>query len=205
MRMDDGKFTVIKRWLIGISGICLAYASIEFSRQGVGIIGEMAWVGTVVAVSLTCAELLFNSNFDELNWTILVLGLGAYIYSIWTNIVGFYFYRAMPGDLFSAFDITNLAGGIFMDVYPELAISWALKESKIGDLLGNIIKTSKNPSKLTHLAHPLQKSHQQNFGQNSMPSNLPYMEGKFMEQNGKTRAEILRRKMKSSQLHLGGE
>jgi hypothetical protein len=30
-----------------------------------------------------------------------------------------------------------------------VAIAWALKESKIGDLLGNLIKTANNPEKLT--------------------------------------------------------
>lgn len=156
--MDKGKedrFTRIKRWLIGLSGAGMAVVSVIFSKQGVGITGDLVWVGTVVALSLFCAELMFNSNFDELNWTIIVLGLGAYVYSIWTNIQGFYYYRAIEGTLFTNFDVTSFFGGIFMDIYPELAIAWAMGESKLGDLLGNLVKTSKDPDKLTQLTAPI--------------------------------------------------
>ena len=160
MNKDNSRFLTMKRWIIGVSGVGMAIASVILSKQGVGITGDLAWIGTVVALSLFCAELMFNSNFDELNWTILVLGLGAYVYSIWTNIQGFYFYRGLPGTLFTDFDITSCFGGIFMDVYPEIAIAWALGESKIGDLLGNIVKTSKNPDKLTQVKSST-SSHQQ--------------------------------------------
>lgn len=148
----DGNFTVLKRWLIGLSGIGIAVCSLILTKQGVGFTGDLAWMGTMVALALFCAELMFNSNFEELNWTIILLGLGAYLYSIWTNIEGFYFYRATEGNLWTNFEITNFGGGIFMDVYPELAIAWALKESKIGDLLGNFVKTLRDPDKLTQPA-----------------------------------------------------
>lgn len=151
MRNSDDSFDKLKKVIIGVSGICMAIASIVLSKQGVGITGELAWIGTVVAISLFCAELMFNSNFDELNWTILFLGLGAYVYSIWTNIQGFYFYRAIEGTLFTNFDITSFFGGLFMDIYPELAIAWAMGASKIGDLIGNVVKTSKDPDKLTQM------------------------------------------------------
>lgn len=149
MKYSDEKFDKLKRWVIGISGVGMAIASIILSKQGVGITGDLAWIGTVVALSLFCAELMFNSNFDELNWTIMFLGLGAYVYSIWTNIQGFYFYRGIEGTLFSNFDTTSFFGGVFMDVYPELAIAWAMGASKIGDLIGNVVKISHNPDKLT--------------------------------------------------------
>jgi hypothetical protein len=164
MNHKDEKFDKLKRWVIGISGVGMAIASIILSKQGVGITGDLAWIGTVVALSLFCAELMFNSNFDELNWTILFLGLGAYIYSIWTNIQGFYFYREIEGTLFTNFDTTSFFGGVFMDVYPELAIAWAMGASKIGDLIGNVVKTSKDPDKLTQA---------KSSTNNTNPSNKP--------------------------------
>lgn len=159
--MADGSFTKLKRWLIGISGVLIAICSLILTKQGVGITGQLAWMGTSVAFALFCAELMFNSNFEELNWTILVLGLGAYIYSIWTNIEGLYFYRGIEGNLFSNFDTTNFGGGMFMDIYPELAIAWALKESKIGDLFGNFVKTLRDPDKLTEPARKVTQVPQQ--------------------------------------------
>lgn len=146
---NSGNFTRIKRFMVGISGVALSVCSIILSKQGVGITGELAWMGTIIALSLFCAELMFNSSFEELNWTMLFLGLGAYLYSIWTNVEGFYYYRQIEGNLWTHFDTTNLFGGLFMDIYPELAIAWALGESKIGDLIGNTVKTIMNPDKLT--------------------------------------------------------
>jgi hypothetical protein len=108
----------------------------------------MAWIGLVIAIALFCAELMFNASFDELSWTAVILGLVSYVYSIHTNIVGFYFYRGMVGTLFTNFDMTSFGGGIFMDVYPEVAIAWALKEGKVGDWIGNIIKTINESEKL---------------------------------------------------------
>lgn len=148
--MKDGKFTEIKRKIAGVSGLAMLGCSIFLSKQGVGFADELWWMGLVVAVSLTCAELMFNSSFDELSWTMVILGFGAYFYSIYTNIVGFYYYRKSGEvDLWNNFNMTNIAGGFFMDVYPELAIAWALKESKIGDLFGNLVKTYNNPEQLT--------------------------------------------------------
>lgn len=147
---QDGKFTMYKRWIVGVSGVALLGCSIFLSKEGVGFTGDLWWMGLVVALCLTSAELMFNSSFDEISWTMLLLGFGAYAYSIYTNIVGFYFYRNSGAfDLLNNFNMTNIAGGFFMDVYPELAIAWALKESKIGDLVGNLIKTYKNPEQLT--------------------------------------------------------
>jgi len=147
----------MKRWIVGLSGVGVAICSVILTKQGVGITGDLAWMGMVVAIALFCAELMFNSNFEDLNWTIIALGLGAYLYSIWTNIEGLYFYRQIEGNLWSHFDTTNFGGGLFMDIYPELAIAWAMKESKLGDLLGNIVKTAKNPDKLTQPGKPVQQ------------------------------------------------
>jgi hypothetical protein len=186
---SEGKFGTLKRWVIGISGIGVAIASVIFSKQGVGITGELAWIGTVVAIALFCAELMFNSNFDELNWTIIALGIGAYIYSIWTNIQGFYFYRGIEGNLFTKFDITSFFGGCFMDIYPELAVAWAMGASKVGDLLGNLVKTSKDPDKLTQLASPISGQPKPQYQQTSakfqgIPKKSPPMPRPFHRPGG---------------------
>jgi hypothetical protein len=182
---SEGKFGTLKRWVIGISGIGVAIASVIFSKQGVGITGELAWIGTVVAIALFCAELMFNSNFDELNWTIIALGIGAYIYSIWTNIQGFYFYRGIEGNLFTKFDITSFFGGCFMDIYPELAVAWAMGASKVGDLLGNLVKTSKDPDKLTQLASPISGQPKPQYQQTSAKfQNIPRSGGAAPKHSG---------------------
>lgn len=201
MKNQEGGFTKLKRWIIFASGVGVAYCSILLSKQGVGLTGEFAWMGMVIALALFCAELLFNSNFDDLNWTILALGLGAYVYSIWTNISGFYFYRGLEMDLIKNIDVTSVFGGIFMDVWPELSIAWALKESKVGDLLGNIIKTSRDPEKLTQLSQSLKQNHQQTQAQPRNGNSQPvFSTGKHIGiGNENTRVDLLRKTIRSAQ------
>lgn len=145
----NGNFTRFKRFLAGISGIAVLITSMYLSKEGVGFPPEMVIFGWIIAVALSSAEFMFNSSFDELNWTMILIGLGAYIYSIYTNVRGFMFYRGVEH-----YDATSIFGGLFMDVYPELAIAWALKESKVGDLLGNIMKSFDKPESLTDAKSP---------------------------------------------------
>ena len=180
--LKDGQYTKLKRWLVGLSGVMMLYVSLIFSKEGIGIQGNYAWMGYVIAVALSCSEFMFNSNFESLNWTIFVIGLTAYGYSIWTNVVGFYVNRGMTGNMFSNFDPTNVFGGIFLDVYPEVAIAWALKESKIGDLLGNAIKTFRKPESMTSSKNGLEdetSNAPKNFSTPTPSYNRPY--GRMME------------------------
>lgn len=169
-RMGNGNYTRIKKIVVGLSGVAMLLTSIQLSRVGVGFEGDAAWIGLVIAVSLTCAEFMFDSNFDEMNWTILILGLGAYIYSIITNINGFYDYQNISGTIWTNPDTKSILGGIFMDVYPEIAIAWALNESKVGDLIGNAIKSWKDPEKMTEQNHQNGRQGSQSSNQSSQPS-----------------------------------
>lgn len=138
-------FTRFKRFLAGVSGIAVLGASMYLSKEGVGFPPDLIVLGWVIAIALSSAEFMFNSSFEELNWTMIMIGVGAYIYSIFTNVKGFMFYRGVE-----TFDATSIFGGMFMDIYPELAIAWALKESKVGDLLGNVVKSFDKPETLTN-------------------------------------------------------
>jgi hypothetical protein len=145
--MDDGKFTKVKKFLAFVTGIGVLWASIIFSKNGFNFntSSDYIWVGWVLAFAATTTQLIMNSSFKKINWTILLLGLGSYIYSIYTNMLGFHSLRATE----SIWDILNVCGSFFMDVFPEVAISWALDESKVGDLIGNLLKSAQTPEMLT--------------------------------------------------------
>lgn len=171
--MKTGGFTVLKRWVVGISALLVLAASVMLSKKGVGLGGDLEWAGFAVALALTASQFMFNSEFEDWTWTLLIVGGFAYLYSINTNIVGFYFYRGMTGDLLSNFDWTNFGGGIFMDVYPELALAWVFRESKVGDFLGNLVKAVTSPETLTQ--RPKQHS-QQNQPRREVPNSIPRKE-----------------------------
>lgn len=148
--MDNGKLTYYVRWVAGITAVLVAYGSAKLSVAGIGLQGDLWWLNWVVAVSLFVSEFMVNGRHKELSWTIMIVGIGAYAYSVATNIAGIQDYRNANGNSSSAMMdlVTIYAGGVFMDVYPELVLRWALGESKIGDLVGNIVKTWQNPNSL---------------------------------------------------------
>jgi hypothetical protein len=175
--MNDSKFTNIKKILAFLSGGVILWASIVFSKNGFEfeITSGYSWVGWSLALAATCAEFMLNSSFKKFNWTIVFLGVCAYAYSIYTNMLGFQSLRTGSTLLHPI----NVIGALFMDIYPEVAIAWALEESKVGDLLGNLIKTAQNPQSLTQTGttgqytpqKPLQTPVQANF-----MANLPKRE-----------------------------
>lgn len=146
---QKGKFNDWKKRLAIVSGILIFLISAFNSKNG--FVGDtqgdwlLASMGWAFAVAATSAEFMFTSDFRKLNWSIIFLGLCAYVYSIYTNILGL---QAWRGSLMQ-YDMVNVIGGVFMDVYPEAAIAWALNESRLGDVIGNLIKTSKRGDELT--------------------------------------------------------
>lgn len=149
MENKKGKFNEWKKRLALISGILIFLISAFNSKNG--FVGNtkndllLAAMGWAFAIAATSAEFMFTSDFRKLNWSIIFLGFCAYAYSIYTNVLGLQSWRGSV----MQYDAVNVIGGIFMDVYPEAAIAWALGESKLGDVIGNIIKTSKRGDELT--------------------------------------------------------
>lgn len=142
-------FSEWKKALAVISGVAIFLISAFNSKNGfVGategdwLLGMMGWA---FALAATAAEFMFTSDFKRLNWSLIFLGVCAYVYSIWTNILGL---QAWRGTVIH-YDMVNILGGIFMDIYPEAAIAWALGESKMGDMLGNLFRAARRGDELT--------------------------------------------------------
>ena len=150
-------FENFKRVFIFIMGVGVLLTSLYFSKTGFEFKVEsdsVRWVGWVLALAVTSAQFMFNTRSKDLDWTIILLGLVAYAYSIWSNIQGFYVLRGTA----DIWDWMNISGGIFMDVFPEKAIAWSLGVIKAGDLIGNIVNVLSNPDQVTeeapHLKFP---------------------------------------------------
>ncbi len=136
-------FTTLKRGGNGILGILMLAASIVFSREGFGFEdGQYWWVGWVMALAATGSQFMITSKYTELNLGIVALGLTAYAYSMYTNILG----------ILDLQEVVNkplaVGAGIFLDIYPEMALAWAMGASRDGDLMGNVWKVFQNPTSL---------------------------------------------------------
>lgn len=139
--MND-KYLRTKKFFAKLLGIAVLVVSFQFSAAGFGFRNPDAeWVGWVLAIAVTVAQLIFNTRVKDLNWTIVVMGLMSYLYSIYTNISGFYVYT---GNEF-AWNFTAIIpvlSGCFMDIFPEMALAWGFDASTEGDMIGNIVELS---------------------------------------------------------------
>jgi hypothetical protein len=158
-RDNDGRLTKLLRVLAVLVGIPCLIGSAKLSVAGVNLGGDLWWMGWVIAAAFTLSQFIVNGSYEkELNWTILVLGVGSYGASIWMNILGIYDYRlteigsATTVDFWyvmSEFDLGVIMLAIFIDAFPEMALRWALGESRVGDWVGNMVKTYQHPEMLT--------------------------------------------------------
>ncbi len=92
-------------------------------------------IGWFLAISVTCIQFVFSSNYKELNASLILFGVLAYAYSIYTNYQGILHFQ---GDAKN--NIGAIVLGIVMDGIPEPLIAWSLYESLSGDWIGNIIR-----------------------------------------------------------------
>lgn len=154
----ESRFVMSKRGANLLFGVLVLATSIIFSKNGFGFGMDQKywWVGWVLAGAACGAQFMLASDWRQINFSILMVAIPGYVYSVHTNILGFYEMRggiaATP--LMAYQDPLNVAGGIFMDFYPEIAIAWALGESKVGDFFGNLVKLYKNPNSLTSETKP---------------------------------------------------
>lgn len=133
--------------------------------------GELWWVGWVLAAAANGAQFMLTSKFQDLNLGIVVLGLSAYVYSIFTNVIG------IEGLQVEKNSYIAWGAGFFLDIYPEMAIAWALRASREGDLIGNLWKMLSNYESLLprNGGQPQQKQSQQHQSPqyNQVMQNLP--------------------------------
>lgn len=177
---SSDKYLKTKIFLAKITGIAVLVVSMKFSQNGFGFRGEdIASAGWVLAIAVTVAQFVFNSRVRNLNWTITVLGIMAYIYSIWTNIVGFYAYQGKIAtvDTLMAFDaILPVFASAFMDIFPETILSWAFNSSGEGDLIGNVVAVAKDPNSIF--------SKNQNSSNNNSQQNRNQYQNQTSQNNG---------------------
>jgi hypothetical protein len=124
------------------TGFATLAISIYFSYDGFdqSVIGSNSGyttlaivIGLTLAIVVSVVQFIFGTSYTELNWTLRFAGLAAYVYSIYTNYLGI-------KHILGADDFMAISSALFMDIYPEPAIAWALGEALTGDFLGNLGK-----------------------------------------------------------------
>lgn len=136
------KYLRVKKNFAKLMGFAVLFVSFKFSADGFGFkTDDSLFVGYILAFAVTASQLIFNTQIRDLNWTIVVVGILSYAYSIWTNIMGFYVYRGETEIVFALNlqSIISIFGGAFMDIFPEMALAWAYGAGQDGNLIGNLV------------------------------------------------------------------
>ena len=124
---------------MGILGVSIFWSQdgFNFDVAGSSGYGTLALaIGWFLAIAFSCLQFVFSSNFKELNMSLILLGMIAYGYSIYTNYAGIVHFQGNDPNTFWSWALA-----FFLDASAEPLIAWSLGVSREGDFLGNIIKT----------------------------------------------------------------
>jgi len=128
----------IKRLLALVTAVLLWIISIVFSYKGFNFSTNhsMAWAGIIMAFAVTVLELIFNTNSIESllgdrnaefgEWILVIGGLLAYVYDIWTNIIGILAVQGKSFDLTTWSVVVPILVGTFMAILPEPMFVWSM-------------------------------------------------------------------------------
>jgi hypothetical protein len=171
MAENNDKYLGLKRFVALIASVGLWAVSMYFSYKGFEFDSTtVLWFGTVLALVVTVVELVFNTKISKLNPTLLLAGIMAYVYGVYTNITGFYVLQ--HGNLDGFFTGKNwlipIFAGVITEVLPEALFAWSIGAHTEGDLVGNI------GDLFTSGTNPVKKSfHENTQGAKSQPESRP--------------------------------
>ncbi len=146
MSRKNGRMNRVLRLLALVGGVSTLLFSIYWSQDGFNfdVAGDAGYSqlavigGYTLAIVVSIVEFVFSTNFRELNPSLLLFGILAYAYSIWTNKSGILHWQGSHPNDFGSWFL-----GFCVDGLPEPLIAWALGESLSGDFVGNIWNTAK--------------------------------------------------------------
>jgi hypothetical protein len=133
---------------IGVA-LVLWFVSVQFSADGFKFaIPRFAWIGYVLALSVTVIELVFNEEGMNHSLTIVAVGLLAYAYGIVTNVMGIWVAQGSPDIAANPLTIVFPAVlGFFLEIAPEPLLLWGLMGTGARDFLEHLINNNDERSR----------------------------------------------------------
>lgn len=146
--MNKDTYITILRILSTLVAFSLWMVSMNFSINGFGIqIPEYAWVGLVLGFSVTIIELIWNKQGSDTNLTIMFVGVLAYIYGIYTNMIGISDAQGLSGSITDNLGSTVFAFilAVVLEITPEPLFVWGITGLvDSGDFLTNLFGKGMN-------------------------------------------------------------
>lgn len=140
--MSEEWYATIKRIASIIVAIALWYLSLQFSVEGFSIqVPELAWAGWILGLSVTVIELIFTSQNRGRNVTLTFLGITAYTYGVWSNVVGIHASRGIDGGEYAGW-IFSVVLGLILEIAPEPLFLWGFlgEDTEEGDFVSTLTR-----------------------------------------------------------------
>ena len=196
MRNGTDKYLGLKRLLAFLAAMGLWGVSLYFSYKGFEFESTtILWFGIVLALVVTVVELVFNTQIQKLNPTLLVTGIICYAYGIYTNITGFYILQhgSLEGFFSGANWLIPIFGGLISEVLPEALFAWSVGAFNDGDLVGNVLKIASGDTDLTRNSTSLSNNSQRpssSFQPKQSSGNRPSSEEDAFRQMIKNKMDV---------------
>src|SRR5262245_22364730 len=95
--MTEKRYEQLVHLMAVVVAAVLWFVSVQFSADGFKfVLPQYAWVGYVLAISVTVIELVFNEEGMSHSLTVVAIGLLSYAYGIVTNILGIWAAQGSP-------------------------------------------------------------------------------------------------------------
>ncbi len=144
--MTEQRYAQLVRMLAVAVAALLWLMSIQFSAGGFNfVMPHYIWMGYALGIAITVLELVFAEEGMKHSLTLAAVGLLAYAYGIFTNVIGIWAAQGSP-DLSTnpASLIFPVVLGFVLEVTPEPLLLWGLMGTGVRDVLGQIFAPSGN-------------------------------------------------------------
>lgn len=141
--MNEKRYEQLIHLLAAGVAIVLWFVSVQFSVDGFKFaLPHFAWIGYVLAISVTVIELVFNEEGMQHSLTLVAVGLLAYLYGVVTNIIGIWAAQGAPDIATNPIAIVFPAVlGFFLEIAPEPLLLWGLMGTGARDFLEHLISS----------------------------------------------------------------
>ncbi len=138
--MTEQRYAQLVRLMAVVVAALLWLMSIQFSAGGFNfVMPHYIWMGYALGIAVTVLELVFAEEGMKHSLTLAAVGLLAYAYGIFTNVVGIWAAQGSP-------DISNNPAslifpvllGFVLEITPEPLLLWGLLGSGVRDVLGHL-------------------------------------------------------------------
>lgn len=142
--MTEKRYAQLIHLLAAGVAIVLWFISVQFSADGFRfVLPQFAWVGYVLALSVTVIELVFNEEGMHHSLTLVAVGLLAYGYGVATNIIGIWAAQGSPDVATNPVALVfPIVLGFFLEIAPEPLLLWGLMGTGARDFLEHLLNSN---------------------------------------------------------------